>query len=134
MRLVIVESPNKLKKIAQLLGPGFEVAATAGHFRDLPDDELGVDLSTFEPCYELRAEKSSLIARIRKLAATASEVLLATDADREGEAIAWHLAQILKHPRMRRIRFQELTTAALQAALAAAGPLDNDLVDVMELD
>lgn len=132
MRLLIVESPNKVKKILECLGAGFEVVATAGHFRDLPEDALGIDLATFTPTYVVDAEKKGLLARIAARAAQAEEVLLATDADREGEAIAWHLAQQLRLRNARRIRFTEITREALRKAVAAAGPLDVGLVDAQQ--
>lgn len=132
MRLVIVESPNKTRKIASLLGSDFTVVATAGHFRDLPDDDLAVDVGTFTPRYEVRADKRGLVTKIGKLAEKASEVLLATDADREGEAIAWHLVQALHLRRARRVRFQEITEAALQRAVATSGPVDQHLVDAQQ--
>ena len=104
MRLVVVESPNKVAKIQHYLGVEFTVAATSGHFRDLPKDELGIDLATFAPTYLVDERKAGTLARIKKFARDADEVLLATDPDREGEAIAWHLDQVLHHRRTRRIR------------------------------
>ena len=132
MKLVVVESPNKCEKIQKYLGPGYEVAATVGHFRDLPDDELGVDLSTFEPTYVVSEGKKSVLAKLRSKAAAAAEVLLATDADREGEAIAWHVAQALRLRGAKRIRFTEITEAALKKAVSAAGPVDQQLVDAQQ--
>src|SRR3990167_3041367 len=132
MRLVVVESPNKIAKISKCLGPTFRVVATIGHFRDLPERELGVDVSNFALTYETLPGKTSVVSKLREAARGASEVLLGTDDDREGEAIAWHVAQVLGLSSPRRIRFQELTPAALKKAVAAAGPLDNNLVDAQQ--
>src|SRR4051812_33921153 len=115
MRLVVVESPNKQKTIQKYLGEGFEVLATSGHFRDLPEGELGIDLATFEPAYVVEATKQGLVARIRARVSAADEVFLATDADREGEAIAWHLLEVLRiKAKAKRMRFTEITPIALK--------------------
>lgn len=132
MKLVIVESPNKKATIKKYLGEGYEVLATAGHFRDLPKKELGVDLTTFTPTYEVNEEKAGLLSGIRKAAKEADAVFLASDADREGEAIAWHLVDELKLKKAQRIRFTEITPKALAAAVAAAGPVDQNLVDAQQ--
>jgi DNA topoisomerase-1 len=132
VKLVILESPNKVETVRKYLGSGFEVVATAGHFRDLPDCELGVDLTTFAPTYVVYDEKKGLLARIRAKARQADEVLLATDADREGEAISWHLAQELRLTRPMRLRYTEITEKEIRAALAAASPLDQNLVDAQQ--
>lgn len=132
MKLVVVESPNKCEKIRKYLGPGYEVAATVGHFRDLPEDELGVDVATFDPVYVVADSKRAVLSKLRAKAASADEVLLGTDADREGEAIAWHVAQVLRLRGPKRIRFSEITEAALKKAVAGAGPLDQDLVDAQQ--
>lgn len=132
MKLVVVESPNKKATIAKYLGEGYQVLATAGHFRDLPKRELGVDLTTFAPTYEVSDEKAGYLATIRKAAKAADVVYLASDADREGEAIAWHLADELGLKKAQRIRFTEITPKALAAAVAAAGPIDQSLVDAQQ--
>lgn len=132
MKLVIVESPNKKATIKKYLGEGYEVLATAGHFRDLPKKDLGVDLVTFTPTYEVNEDKASFLAGIRKAAKDADTVYLASDADREGEAIAWHLVDELKLKKAQRIRFTEITPKALAAAVAAAGPVDQNLVDAQQ--
>lgn len=129
MRLVVVESPKKVQTIQHYLGDGYIVAATIGHIRDLPTDELGIDLKTFAPTYVLYEAKAAAVARIKKLAKTADEVLLATDVDREGEAIAWHLSEVLNHPRISRIRLEEITQSALKRALAEPGAIDQHRVD-----
>lgn len=132
MRLVIVESPNKRQSIQKYLGAGFEVEASSGHFRDLPRRELGVDLTTFEPTYVIDEDKAGLVAKLRSKAQRAHEVFVATDADREGEAISWHLIQALGLRGAKRMRFTEITPKALQAAVAAAGNLDHHLVDAQQ--
>ncbi len=131
-RLVVVESPNKIAKISKCLGPGFVVVATIGHFRDLPERELGVDVPSFALKYVTLPGKEGVVAKLREATRGAAEVLLGTDADREGEAIAWHVAQVLGLSAPRRIRFQEITPGALKKAVAAAGPLDLNLVDAQQ--
>lgn len=127
--LILVESPNKAKKINQILGSGFSVRASVGHICDLPAKSYGVDTSTFEETYELRNAK--LVRDLRSAAQRFRQVLLATDPDREGEAIAWHLARELKIPISgpNRVQFQEITEAAIRAALQAPQPLDMGKVD-----
>ena len=132
MKLLVVESPSKVPTIKRYLGGAYDVAATSGHFRDLPRHELGVDLGTFAPTYVIDESKASVLARLRAKAAAASEVLLATDADREGEAISWHVAQVLRLRAPRRVRFQEITAKALQRAIAGASPIDRHLVDAQQ--
>ena len=132
MKLVIVESPNKRATIKKYLGEGFEVLATAGHFRDLPKRDLGVDLTTFTPTYEVNDDKANLLSAIRKAAKEATAIYLASDADREGEAIAWHLVDELGLKNAQRIRFTEITPKALTAAVAGAGSLDQGLVDAQQ--
>lgn len=132
MKLVVLESPNKVKKVAHYLGSGYDVVATAGHFRDLPRDDLGVDLSSFDPNYVVDPNKQDLLARIKSKAKSADEVLLATDADREGEAISWHLAQELRLKRPMRLKYTEITEKALKDAVARLTPLDQHLVDAQQ--
>src|ERR1044071_5889942 len=92
--LVIVESPAKARTIQGILGNGYEVTASVGHVRDLPKSKLGVDVdNNFEPQYIVPREKKDVIAKIREMASTASSIYLATDPDREGEAISWHLVE-----------------------------------------
>ncbi|MDQ3702615.1 MAG: toprim domain-containing protein, partial [Chloroflexota bacterium] len=99
MKLVIVESPKKARTIAGLLGPGYRVAASMGHVRDLPPQTLGIDLEhDFAPAYELLPKAKRPLADLRQAVRGAADVLLATDPDREGEAIAWHLVQALRLP------------------------------------
>ncbi|SUO96793.1 DNA topoisomerase 1 [Suttonella ornithocola] len=95
MNLLIVESPSKAKKIAGFLGQGWEVAASVGHIRDLPKNEIGVTAPEYWPKYVTGERSGPTIARLKKLAQGANTIYLATDPDREGEAIAWHLQQVL---------------------------------------
>ncbi len=135
MRLVIVESPKKARTIKGFLGAGFQVAASMGHVRDLPPKALGVDVQhAFAPEYVVLPRAQSALASLRKAAAGAETVLLATDPDREGEAIAWHLAQALRLPksRYRRITFHEISRRAIQEALAAPRDLNSDLIDAQQ--
>jgi len=146
--LVIVESPAKARTIGALLGGGFVVESSVGHIRDLPRraDEiptaykgegwarLGVDVDNgFKPLYVVAPEKKSVVARLKSLLAGASEVYLATDEDREGESIAWHLTEVLS-PRVpiKRMVFHEITAAALQRAVEEWRDLDRRLVDAQE--
>ena len=134
MRLVIVESPNKTKKIREFLGSGYRVAASFGHIRDLP--AAGGLSVTFrdgrvEPQYQPLERAGRAIADLKSLAANAEEILLATDPDREGEAIAWHIAQILAVP-CRRVTFQAITKQAVVAAIAKPRAVDQHLVDAQQ--
>ncbi|HSC58358.1 MAG TPA: toprim domain-containing protein, partial [Gemmatimonadales bacterium] len=124
--LVIVESPTKAKTIGKYLGAGFDVKATVGHLRDLPTRELGVAVEDgFKPKYVTIKGKTKTLAEIKKAAKGAREVFLATDPDREGEAIAWHVAdQIGTGVPTRRVLFQEITKDAVHEAMAH--PLDID--------
>jgi DNA topoisomerase-1 len=127
--LVVVESPAKARTLRRWLGPGHLVLATQGHLVDLPSGRLGVDVERgFEPSYEILRGKSRLLSELRRAARTAGRVLLATDPDREGEAIAWHLAEALGAPggsaTVRRVLLRELTPEAIRAALAAPRDLD----------
>ena len=94
--LVIVESPSKIRTVKKYLGKDYEVVASAGHIRDLPKSKLGVDIENgFEPFYENKRDKAALIKELKAQAKEADTVYLATDPDREGEAISWHLAHVL---------------------------------------
>ena len=133
--LLIVESPAKAKTIGKYLGPNFIVRASMGHVRDLPRRTLGVDIpGGFKPSYEITAEKSKTVAALRKSVREADAVLLATDPDREGEAIAWHIAIATGVPRdqARRVVFHEITRGAVQAAVKNPRPLDMHLVDAQQ--
>ncbi|GGM33089.1 DNA topoisomerase 1 [Micromonospora sonchi] len=147
-RLVIVESPAKAKTISGYLGPGYVVEASFGHVRDLPRNaadvparykgepwaRLGVDVDNgFHALYVVSADRKQQISKLTKLAKEVDEILLATDEDREGEAIAWHLVETLK-PKVpvRRMVFHEITKPAIQAAVANPREIDRDLVDAQE--
>ena len=135
-RLVIVESPTKAKTLTPMLGAGYVVRASMGHVRDLPPDELGVDIEhSFQTTYHILRQKFKTLKALRAALEGAQELYLATDPDREGEAIAWHLLQALKPKGLvvRRVTFHEITPAAIQAAFAKprAG-LDLDLVNAQQ--
>lgn len=146
-RLVIVESPAKAKTIKGYLGPGYVVEASVGHIRDLPNGaaevpekytgevrRLGVDVEhDFEPIYVVNADKRAQVKKLKDLLKDSDELFLATDEDREGEAIAWHLQEVLK-PKVpvKRMVFHEITKAAIQAAVANPRELNQKLVDAQE--
>ncbi len=134
--LVIVESPTKAKTISKYLGANFRVTSSMGHVRDLPKSTMGIDIEggTFEPAYEIPASKKKTVADLRKYAKEADEILFATDEDREGEAISWHLAELLKiKPNtVKRLVFHEITKHAIEEALAHPRPLDINLVDAQQ--
>ncbi|MBN1399995.1 MAG: type I DNA topoisomerase [Anaerolineae bacterium] len=133
--LVVVESPAKAKTIRRYLGGDYRVEASVGHVRDLPRKELGVDLQQdFAPVYRTMQGKAKVVQAIREAAAGSDRIYLATDPDREGEAIAWHvsIAAGLDPERTRRIAFYEVTKAAVQAALAQPRALDHDLIDAQQ--
>ena len=132
--LVIVESPAKAKTIEKYLGSDFVVRASVGHVRDLPkSNKDAIDIEAgFVPKYVDSPDKKKVISELRKLAKDASEVILATDPDREGEAIAWHLAQILKLKNPKRVTYQEITKDAVQEAFAHPRALDMKLVRAQE--
>jgi DNA topoisomerase-1 len=132
--LVIVESPTKAKTIGKYLGRGYTVKATVGHVRDLPPRKLGVDVENgFTPEYVPIKEKAKTFAEIKKAAKTSARVLIATDPDREGEAIAWHVAEQLgrKTP-VRRVLFHEITKDAVTRALASPLDIDQRKVDAQQ--
>jgi len=129
--LVIVESPAKARTINKYLGPGFDVKASMGHVRDLPAKNFGVDIENgFEPTYTISAGKKKVVSSLKAAAAKCSDVYLASDLDREGEAIAWHLAQILGLPKERvyRVIFNAITQSAIKQAFAKPGRIDIDKV------
>ncbi len=132
--LVIVESPAKAKTIGKYLGPGFEVKASMGHIRDLPKSKLGVDVGTFEPDYENIKDKADVIRDLRKSAKASDKVYLATDPDREGEAISWHLQSVLGVPKEKtcRVTFNEITQKVVKESIANPRDIDQDLVDAQQ--
>ena len=133
--LVIVESPTKVKTIRKFLGNNYEVMASNGHVRDLPKSQLGFDPEhDYEPKYITIRGKGDILAALRKAAKKADKVYLATDPDREGEAISWHLAQALKlePKKMNRITFNEITKNAVKEALKHPRSIDTDMVDAQQ--
>ena len=123
-KLVIVESPGKVKKIASILGKEYRVVASVGHVRDLPLREMGVEPPDFKPRYVPTERGKAVIAKLRKETSIAQKVLLATDPDREGEAIAWHLAEALKLRAPERVVFTAITKERVLAAVANPGKID----------
>ena len=145
MKLVIVESPTKAKTIEKYLGKPFTVVASYGHIRDLPKSKMGIDIANdFAPQYVIPTKARKTITALKKLAMKASEIILATDEDREGEAIAWHLTQALgladakrktqnaKLPIVVRIAFHEITEEAIEEALKTPRELDERLIDAQQ--
>jgi len=130
--LIIVESPNKTKKIESYLGPGFKVMASVGHIRDLPENEMGVEPPNFQPKYVASKKSQSVISRLKKAAQAADQVLLATDPDREGEAIAWHLLDSLKLKSYKRVQFKAITKSAIKEAINNPGEIDMAKVAAQE--
>ena len=133
--LVIVESPAKVKTIKKFLGSNYTVAASQGHVRDLPKSQLGIDVENdYEPKYITIRGKGEILAALRKEAKKSDKVYLATDPDREGEAISWHLAQALKidDKDINRISFNEITKNAVKASIKEPRKLDMNLVDAQQ--
>ena len=133
--LVIVESPAKVKTIKKFLGPNYEVAASNGHVRDLPKSQLGVDVEhDYEPKYITIRGKGDILANLRKEVKKAEKIYLATDPDREGEAISWHLWKALKleGKKVYRITFNEITKNAVKESLKNAREINMDLVDAQQ--
>jgi DNA topoisomerase I len=125
--LVIVESPAKAKTIKKYLGSGYLVKASVGHVKDLPKSRMGVDVDhDFSPEYEVVKGKEKVLQEIKKHATLAQRVFLATDPDREGEAIAWHLSEEIGHPQTHRVLFNEITRNAIQDAIARPGSISQD--------
>jgi DNA topoisomerase I len=131
--LIIVESPAKAKTLGRFLGGKYVIRASMGHVRDLPKSTLGIDIEhSFAPEYVTIPGKESTIKELKAAAKDASEVLLASDPDREGEAIAWHLANVLRLKDPRRIELHEITPSAVEKALTALRPMNQDLVDAQQ--
>lgn len=131
--LVIVESPGKVKKLSAILGAGYTIEASRGHVRDLPERAMGVGAApAFAPNYEATERGRERIAKLKKAVSEAGTVLLATDPDREGEAIAWHLAEALRLKKPQRITFNEITTAAVKAAVTRTREIKMPLVRAQE--
>ncbi|MFA5935481.1 MAG: type I DNA topoisomerase [Patescibacteria group bacterium] len=135
MKLVIVESPTKAKTITRFLGKDYKVLASFGHVRDLPKSKLGVDIEHgFEPTYTVSADHKTKVKEIKDAAKKADAILFATDEDREGEAISWHLAQILDQEpeKLKRITFHEITEEAITHAIENPRALDLHLVEAQQ--
>ncbi|MFL5466691.1 MAG: type I DNA topoisomerase, partial [Gemmatimonadaceae bacterium] len=134
--LVIVESPAKAKTIGKYLGRAYRVRATIGHVRDLPEKKMGIDIENgFQPEYVTIPGKEKTVAELKSAARDSREIFLATDPDREGEAIAWHVAQQIKSKNgapVRRVLFHEITRDAVQSAIANAGEIDERKVDAQQ--
>ncbi|WP_026524285.1 type I DNA topoisomerase [Butyrivibrio sp. MB2005] len=136
-KLLIVESPTKVKAIKKFLGNGYEVAASNGHVRDLPRSQMGIDVDHgFEPKYITIRGKGDVLASLRKAAKNAEHIYLATDPDREGEAISWHLMTALKledaKDRFSRVTFNEITQSAVKEAMKHPRDIDMNLVDAQQ--
>ena len=136
-KLVVVESPTKARTIGKILGSDYKITASMGHVRDLPKGKLGIDVDhEFAPTYSVPRAKSSTLKEIRQLGKSATSIYLATDPDREGEAISWHLAMALgwnlDSPDLQRIVFHEITPGAIQDAFQHTRPLDLDLVNAQQ--
>lgn len=135
--LVIVESPAKAKTISKFLDSNYRVRASVGHIRDLPQKDLGVDIEhDFKPKYEITAKKRDVVQELREYAQSAREIYLATDPDREGEAISWHLASVLKNQivgkPVHRVEFHEITKDAIQSAFSHPRTIDMGRVDAQQ--
>ena len=133
MQLVIVESPTKAKTISKFLPKEYTVESSYGHVRDLPAKNMGIDIeNNFEPEYEVGEKAEKQVAKLKKLAKASTKILFATDEDREGEAIAWHLREILKPKDYQRITFHEITKKAIEASLEHPRDIDLHLVDAQQ--
>ncbi|MCX6731792.1 MAG: type I DNA topoisomerase [Candidatus Parcubacteria bacterium] len=133
MKLIIVESPTKAKTISQFLGKDFEVESSYGHVRDLPKSTLGIDVeNNFQPTYVIPTKSRKTINELKKASKNAEDVILATDEDREGESISWHLASILNLKNPKRIVFHEITKKAIEEPLKNPRGIDINLVDAQQ--
>src|SRR5215471_12102268 len=133
--LLIVESPAKAKTIENILGTDFEVKSCYGHIRDLEKDEMGIDIKNrYQPRYIVPDEKERVVKELKQLAKKSDEVWLATDEDREGEAISWHLCEVLglDPATTKRIVFHEITKPAIQKAVQQPRTVDMNLVDAQQ--
>lgn len=133
MDLIIVESPTKARTLSKFLGSGYVIEASMGHIRDLPESRLGINLNKdFEPEYVVSDKKKDIVALLSKAAKKADNIILATDPDREGEAISWHIAALLPNKKFQRITFHEITQTAIKEALTHPGELDMNMVDAQQ--
>lgn len=135
-KLILVESPSKAKTIAKYQGPGWRVEATRGHVRDLPQDKLGIEVNAdFRPLYEVLPRQANTVRRLLKAIRDAEAVYVATDPDREGEAIAWHVLQLADLPADKpvyRVAFTAITENTVKAAIASPRPLDVNLIEAQQ--
>src|SRR3989344_4824117 len=133
-KLIIVESPTKAKTISRFLDSGFLVESSYGHVRDLPKSSMGVDMKNgFEPNYVVATKAKKRVTERKELAKKATEIYYATDEDREGEAIAWHLDYLFGHPKnTKRIAFHEITKQAILEALKNPRKIDLNLVNAQQ--
>ncbi|MCR4263748.1 MAG: type I DNA topoisomerase, partial [Candidatus Roizmanbacteria bacterium] len=134
--LIIVESPTKARTLSRFLGSNYRIEASMGHIRDLPEKKLGVDVEkNFQPTYEIPKKKEDIVKKLKAAVKDNPDIILATDPDREGEAIAWHVANIL-HPKgsgeLKRIVFHQITRSAIEEALKHPRTIDMDLVDAQQ--
>ncbi|HEY4695254.1 MAG TPA: type I DNA topoisomerase [Candidatus Nanoarchaeia archaeon] len=134
--LIIVESPTKARTLSRFLGESYKIEASMGHVRDLPKAKLGVDVEhDFEPQYVIPTDKRKTVEKLKELASKASEVILATDPDREGEAIAWHVGYLTNgkgESKLKRIVFHEITESAIKEAMKKPRHLDMQLIDAQQ--
>ena len=133
--LVIVESPAKAKTVNHYLGEEYIVKASMGHVRDLPEKKLGVDVQAdFQPTYQIIPEKKKVVAELKKAAKASDRVILAADPDREGEAISWHLSQLIQedNPNISRVVFHEITKEGIEEAFKNLGRLDENLIQAQQ--
>jgi len=135
MKLIIVESPTKAKTIAKFIGSGYKLESSFGHIRDLPKSKMGIDIENeYQPQYIIPTKAKKNVTKLKKLAEQADEVILASDEDREGEAIAWHLVKALKIPEneTKRIVFHEITKPAIEEALKTPKTIDLKMVNAQQ--
>ena len=133
--LVILESPNKCGKFREILGKDYIISASCGHIRNLDPKSLGIDIDNdFEPNYVVESDKRQVIQKLKQEVKQCNKILLATDIDREGEAIAWHLVKVLKLDKKdtKRIRFTEITKKAILKAVKEPGDIDIHLSDAQQ--
>ena len=132
--LVIVESPTKARTLGRMLGPDYRVEASFGHIADLPKSKLGVDEETFAPQYEVPEDSKKTVALLKREAKAAGRIWLASDLDREGEAIAWHVARLIDAPagKLKRVTFHEITAPAIAEAFKHPRQIDQDLVNAQQ--
>jgi DNA topoisomerase-1 len=135
MKLIIVESPTKAKTIAKFISSNYKLESSFGHIRDLPKSKMGIDIeNNYEPQYIIPTKAKKNVSKLKKLAEQADEIILASDEDREGEAIAWHLVKALKisEKETKRIVFHEITKSAIEEALKNPRPIDLQMVDAQQ--